>query len=73
MQVRVRSIVRGQGAMVVIKCIFVNYVAIIRKEKTPRLEMYFLERVEGIEPSYSAWKADVIAIIPYPQLLFASK
>ena len=26
-----------------------------------------MERVAGIEPAYTAWKAVVIAIIPYPQ------
>ena len=27
-----------------------------------------MERVEGIEPSSSAWKAEVIATIQYPQI-----
>ncbi len=34
---------------------------------TPELlEHYVLERVAGIEPASSAWKAEVIATIPYP-------
>jgi hypothetical protein len=28
-----------------------------------------LERVVGIEPTSSAWKAEVIATIPYPHIL----
>lgn len=29
--------------------------------------LYALERVEGIEPSSSAWKADIMAFILHPQ------
>ena len=31
-----------------------------------------LERVAGIEPASSAWKAEVIAIIRYPHTVLAS-
>ena len=27
-----------------------------------------MERVAGVEPAYSAWKADVIAVIPHPHI-----
>lgn len=36
------------------------------KEKTPLYEMYFLERVEGIEPSSQAWKARIISHYTIP-------
>ena len=31
------------------------------KEKTPEVWSFFLERVKGIEPSSSAWKADIMS------------
>ena len=30
------------------------------------MDMYFVERVTGIEPVYPAWKAGVLAIVLYP-------
>ena len=36
---------------------------LIKKDPTSGI---FLERVTGIEPVYSAWKADIIAVILYP-------
>ncbi len=40
------------------------------KQKIPRYESGdFLERVNGIEPSSSPWKGDIIAIIRHPQEL----
>ncbi len=30
---------------------------------------FFMERVAGVEPASSAWKADIIATIRYPLLV----
>ena len=32
-------------------------------------DIFYLERVTGVEPVFSGWKPDIIATIRYPQLI----
>lgn len=44
--------------------------SLLGKQKTSQWKVFMTERVGGIEPPSSAWKADIIATIRHP--LFAS-
>ena len=46
----------------IIKCVLTKENAVGSSEPTA----FYMERVKGVEPSSSAWKADVLAVVRHP-------